>query len=69
MEKWPMKNFICLVDAPRTLDVVLALPSVLGAWSMALVLWLPFECYHYNYVLCSLCVHTAMVLLAYVTFM
>ena len=26
--------------------VVLALPSVLGAWSMALVPWLPFECYY-----------------------
>ena len=24
--------------------IVLAPPSVLGAWSMALVLWLPFEC-------------------------
>ena len=24
--------------------VVLAPPSVLGEWSMALVLWLPFEC-------------------------
>ena len=25
--------------------VVLALPSVLGVWSIAPVLWLPFECY------------------------
>ena len=26
--------------------VMLALPSVLGTWSMAIVLWLPFECYY-----------------------
>ena len=29
--------------------VLLALPSVLCAWSMALVLWLPFECCYYCY--------------------
>ena len=29
--------------------VVLAPPSVLGAWSMALGLWLPFEYYYYYY--------------------
>ena len=30
--------------ASKQLCVVLAPPSVLGVWSMALVLWLPFEC-------------------------
>ena len=29
--------------------VLLAQPSVLSAWSMAMVLWLPFECYYYYY--------------------
>ena len=27
--------------------VVLAPPGLLGAWSMALWLWLPFQCYYY----------------------
>ena len=37
--------------------VVLAPPSVLGAWSMALVLWLPFECYwsYQNFTMQSHC--------------
>ena len=31
--------------------VLLAPPSVLGAWSKALVLWLPFEYYYYQQIL------------------
>ena len=38
--------------------VVLALPSVLGAWSTALVLWLPCECYYFFYTTVLCCTQT-----------
>ena len=47
------KIYHFVYDFEHCAETVLAPPSVLGAWSMALGLWLPFEYYYYYYYYCA----------------